>query len=217
MANPRATSEGGVGRARPTATNDPESRSAPQRRPLALSTGARRFVACALQPFFPVRLFQPLRWLRAAKRLVRRGVAAAPVAPSRRRVVLLQIDGLSSRRLRQALARGDMPHLERWIDSGQAHLHCLRAASAPSTPVFTAGLLYGARGGVPGFAWYDRRLGRHVRMDLAEDVSAVESGLVGDRRPLLDGGTSYGTIWPGGAADAFFNVVLFNYGATTHR
>ena len=29
------------------------------------------------------------------------------------------------------------------------------------------------------------------------------------------GGTSYGTIWPGGAADPFFNVALFNYGATT--
>ena len=52
-------------------------------------------------------------------------------------------------------------------------------------------------------------------MDLAEDVSALEPGLTGDRAPLLDGGTSYGTIWPGGAADAFFNVVLFNYGATT--
>jgi len=39
--------------------------------------------------------------------------------------------------------------------------------------VFTAGLLYGARGGVPGFGWYDRKLGRQVRMDLAEDVSAL--------------------------------------------
>ena len=135
--------------------------------------------------------------------------------PSRRRLVLLQIDGLSSRRLMQALARGDMPHLERWLRSGQARLTCVRAASPPSTPVFTAGLLYGARDGVPGFGWYDRELGRQVRMDLAEDVSALEPGLCADRRPLLDGGTSYGTIWPGGAADAFFNVVLFNYGATS--
>ncbi|HEX9102519.1 MAG TPA: alkaline phosphatase family protein [Polyangia bacterium] len=162
-----------------------------------------------------MRLFHPLRWLRAAKRIVRRGRAAAPIAPSRRRVVLLQIDGLSSRRLLQALARGDMPHLARWLDSGQARLACLHAASPPSTPVFTAGLLYGARDGVPGFGWYDRALGRQVRMDLAEDVSAVEAGLAADRRPLLDGGTSYGTIWPGGADDAFFNVVLFNYGATS--
>jgi hypothetical protein len=128
---------------------------------------------------------------------------------------MLQIDGLSSQRLLQALARGDMPHLKRWLDSGQARLHCLRAASPPSTPVFTAGLLYGARDGVPGFGWYDRNLGRQVRMDLAEDVSALEPGLAENRAPLLGGGTSYGTIWPGGADDAFFNVVLFNYGATS--
>jgi type I phosphodiesterase/nucleotide pyrophosphatase len=158
-----------------------------------------------------------LRWLKAAKRIVRRGVVAAPVAPSRRRLVLLQIDGLSSRRLRQALDRGDLPHLERWLASGQARLRSLVAASAPSTPVFTAGLLYGARAGVPGFAWYDRKLGRQVRMDLAEDVSALERSLAGDRTPLLDGGTSYGTIWPGGAADAFFNVVLFNSGTPPSR
>jgi hypothetical protein len=157
----------------------------------------------------------PLRWFRAIKQLARRGSAAAPPLPERRRVVLIQIDGLSSRRLRQALARGDMPHLKRLVDSGRARLRSLRAATEPSTPVFTAGLLYGDRGDLPGFAWFDRALGRQVRMDLAEDVSAVERDLVGERTPLLDGGVSYGTIWPGGAADAFFNVVLFNYGATT--
>jgi hypothetical protein len=162
-----------------------------------------------------VRLFHPVRWLKAAKGIIRRGAATAPGVPPRRRVVMLQIDGLSSRRFRQALARGELPNLQRWLESGQARLRCVTAASAPSTPVFTAGLLYGARGGVPGFGWYDRDLGRQVRMDLAEDVSAVEETLKEGRRPLLDGGTSYGTIWPGGADDAFFNVVLFNYGATS--
>ncbi len=181
----------------------------------ARATLAERAIGTSAATLSVVRLFHPLRWLRAAKGIARRGRAAAPIDPSRRRVVLLQIDGLSSRRLLQALARGDMPHLQRWLDSGQARLRRIRAASPPSTPVFTAGLLYGARGGVPGFGWYDRALGRQVRMDLAEDVGALEADLVGGRRPLLDGGTSYGTIWPGGAVDPFFNVVLFNYGATT--
>jgi hypothetical protein len=162
-----------------------------------------------------MRLVHPLQWFRAARTLVRRGRCADPVDPRRRRLVLLQIDGLSSRRLRQALARGDMPQLQRWLDSGRVRLTSIVAGSEPSTPVFTAGLLYGARGDVPGFAWYDRALGRQVRMDLAEDVSAIERTLLGERRPLLTRGVSYGTIWPGGAADAFFNVVLFAYGATS--
>jgi hypothetical protein len=190
-----------------------EAAPAPERSVAAPPRG--RLVARALQILTDVRIVHPVRWFRALKKLVRRGSAAAPVLPERRRVILIQIDGLSSRRLRQAFARGDMPHLKRWLDSGAAKLRSLRAASQPSTPVFTAGLLYGDRGDLPGFAWFDRALGRQVRMDLAEDVSAVEQDLIADRRPLLDGGVSYGTIWPGGAADAFFNVVLFNYGATS--
>jgi hypothetical protein len=162
-----------------------------------------------------MRLFHPSQWFRAARKLARRGRCAEPVDPRRRRLVLLQIDGLSSRRLHEALARGAMPHLGRWLASGRGRLTSIVSGSEPSTPVFTAGLLYGARGDVPGFAWYDRSLGRQVRMDLAEDVSAVERTLRDGRRPLLARGVSYGTIWPGGAADAFFNVVLFAYGATS--
>jgi hypothetical protein len=150
---------------------------------------------------------------RFMKELVRRGVAAAPRDGGRRRVVLVQIDGLSSRRLTETIARGDMPNLAVWLASGKAKFHALHSLTAPSTPVFTAGLLYGARNGVPGFCWYDRALRRQVRMDFAEDVSALESGLAAERRPLLEGGTSYGTIWTGGAADAFFNVVRWDTGA----
>ncbi|HZS36821.1 MAG TPA: alkaline phosphatase family protein [Polyangia bacterium] len=160
-------------------------------------------------------LIRAARWLRTLVRLARRGATASPVEPARRRVVLLQIDGLSSARLERALARGEMPHLRRWLSSGAARLRAIEAATAPSTPVFQAGLLYGDHADVPGFGWFDRKLGRTVRMDLAEDVLAIERSILRRghargraRRPtLLDGGgVSYGTIWPAGAAQAFFNV-----------
>ncbi len=158
-------------------------------------------------------LFRAAEGLRALVRLARRGSPPEPpLAPERRRLVLLQIDGLSSRRLREAVGRGEMPQLRRALDRGELVLRSMQSAGAPSTPVFQAGLLYGGRGGVPGFAWFDRALGRTVRMDLADDVEAVERSF-GPRAPLLaDGGVSYGTIWPGGAAHAFFNVVRFIYG-----
>jgi Type I phosphodiesterase / nucleotide pyrophosphatase len=156
-----------------------------------------------------VPLVRAARWLRTLVRLARRGAAASPVEPSRRRLVLLQIDGLSSRRLEQALARGELPHLARRLQSGEVRLRSLKAATAPSTPVFQAGLLYGDHADVPGFGWFDRQLGRTVRMDLAEDVAAVERSIYrrARRPPLLAGGVSYGTIWPAGAAQAFFNVL----------
>jgi hypothetical protein len=161
-----------------------------------------------------VALFHAKRGLARLVELARRGHAAEPVEPRRRRLILLQIDGLSSRRLRDALARGEMPHLRRRLDSGEATLCALTAATPPSTPVFQAGLLYGAHGEVPGFGWYDRALGRTVRMDLPDDVLAVEEEIRASTRarPLLERGVSYGTIWPAGAPEAFFNVVRFVYG-----
>jgi hypothetical protein len=131
-------------------------------------------------------------------------------------VVLLQIDGLSSARLKRALARGDMPHLQEALAGGAMRLRTVTAATPPSTPVFQAGLLYGARGEVPGFGWYDRDLGRIVRMDLPEDVTEVERTLA-CQKPLLSGGVSYGTIWPGGAEEGFFNVVWFVHGPAAKR
>ena len=105
-----------------------------------------------------------------------RSVASPRGAPADRRAVVAPA---CCKRWRAATCRT----CKRWLDSGQARLRCLTAASPPSTPVFTAGLLYGARDGVPGFGWYDRALGRQVRMDLAEDVSALEPALAGGPPP----------------------------------
>jgi hypothetical protein len=163
-----------------------------------------------------VRLIRAKQLLKSLVSFVRRGQKAVPFEPGQRRLVLLQIDGLSSARLRAAMARGEMPHLDRWLASGAARLRSIEAATPPSTPVFQAGLLYGEHADVPGFGWYDRRLQRTVRMDLAEDVRAIEGEIhaCGRRRPLLQQGVSYGTIWPGGAATGFFNVVWFLHGRT---
>src|SRR5579871_2275584 len=148
------------------------------------------------------------RLARLLRELARRGRAAAPARPHRRRLVLLQIDGLSAGRLMRALSRGEMPHLARRLADGRFALTRLPTAIAPSTPVYQAALLYGTTGGIPGFGWHDRALGRTVRMDLADDVLAVERDLERGGGPgLLDGGVSYGTIFTGRAREAFFNVV----------
>ena len=122
--------------------------------------------------------------------------------------MLLQIDGLSSERLSRALSDGTLPRLAARIASGQLRLRRLRTATAPSTPVHQAALLYGTTSGIPGFGFYDRALGRTVRMDLAEDVEAMERELEQRGGPgLLEGGVSYGTIFTGHALDTFFNIV----------
>lgn len=117
-----------------------------------------------------------------------------------RRLVLVQLDGVSRRRLEWALGAGLMPCLARRLERGASGLASGRSGAPASTPAFQAGLLYGVAPSVPGFVWYDRRDGREVRMDRATDAAAIEASLAARNPPLLEGGASYFSIFSGGAA-----------------
>lgn len=117
-----------------------------------------------------------------------------------RRLLLVQLDGVSRGRLEWALREGRMPFLAGRLDRGENGLSSARSGVPASTPAFQAGLLYGVSPSVPGFVWYDRRSGREVRMDRATDAAAIEASLSERNRPLLEGGASYFSIFSGGAA-----------------
>jgi hypothetical protein len=117
-----------------------------------------------------------------------------------RRLVIVQIDGVSRRRLERAMADGYMPSLAARLACGRHVLSSCRSGAPASTPAFQAGLFYGVAPSVPGFVWFDRRTGREVRMDRPDDASAVERRLARAAPGLLRGGTSYFSIFSGGAA-----------------
>src|SRR5512142_2172165 len=132
--------------------------------------------------------------------LSRRGHLRPGPLESGRRLLLVQLDGVSRRRLEWAVRNGHMPFLARRLDRGESALSSGRSGAPASTPAFQAGLLYGVAPSVPGFVWFDRRNGRDVRMDRATDAAAVEAALSERNPPLLRGGTSYFSIFSGGAA-----------------
>lgn len=117
-----------------------------------------------------------------------------------RRLLLVQLDGVSRRRLDWAIGAGHMPFLARRLDRNLSGVSSSRSGVPASTPAFQAGLMYGVAPSVPGFVWYDRRDGREIRMDRATDAAAIEASLSQRNPPLLDGGTSYFSIFSGGAA-----------------
>jgi hypothetical protein len=132
--------------------------------------------------------------------LSRRGHLHPGALEGGRRLLLIQLDGVSRRRLDWAIREGHMPYLARRLDRQRSEVCTARSGAPASTPAFQAGLLYGVSPSVPGFVWYDRRDGREVRMDRATDAAAIEAAL-SERNPgLLRGGTSYFSIFTGGAA-----------------
>ncbi len=142
-----------------------------------------------------------------AARLVMRGLLRPLAGLGRfsatgraRRLVIVQVDGVSRRRLESAMADGWMPALSGRLASGR-HVLAASCSGAPaSTPAFQAGLFYGQSPSVPGFVWFDRETRREVRMDRAEDAARVERRLARSCPGLLRGGTSYFSIFSGGAA-----------------
>ncbi|HET8541968.1 MAG TPA: hypothetical protein VFL83_18970 [Anaeromyxobacter sp.] len=129
---------------------------------------------------------------------------AAPPAGGARRLVIVQLDGVSRRRLELALAEGYMPCLAARLAAGGHALSSTRSGAPASTPAFQAGLFYGVSPSVPGYVWFDRRTRREVRMDRADDAALVEARLARGAPGLLRGGTSYFSIFSGGAAFPHF-------------
>ena len=70
---------------------------------------ARRPARVTLEDFF-------LGLQRGIDRMIRRFRLGPPPAPGRRRLLIVQIDGLSRAVLEQALSRGDMPVLRRLME-----------------------------------------------------------------------------------------------------
>jgi hypothetical protein len=121
-----------------------------------------------------------------------------------RRLVLLQLDGVSRERLDRALRDGLMPFLARRLASGRHVLSSCRSGAPASTPAFQAGLFYGVSPSVPAFVWVDRDSGRTLRMDRAADAARVERRLPRRGPGLLRRGTGYFSVFSGDAALTHF-------------
>jgi hypothetical protein len=128
-----------------------------------------------------------------------RGRQARAPLPSGRRILLLHLDGVGRKQLEYAMERGYAPTLRALLEKGPYRLSRCRAGAPTSTPAFQAGLLYGLRHDIPGYAWFDKRRRREVRMDRATDARLVEEELAAAGEPLLAGGSVYCSIFSGGA------------------
>jgi hypothetical protein len=131
-------------------------------------------------------------------RLVRRcRLGPAPIA-GRRRLLVIQIDGLSRDVLEGALAEGVMPHLARLLRRGH-QCHPMSVGLPSSTPAFQLAAMYGVQPDIPGFHYHDKRRGTDIYFPRGGDAAYVEQTQAAGRRGILAGGSSYGCVFTGGA------------------
>ena len=117
----------------------------------------------------------------------------------------VQIDGLSWPHLRQALDRGYLPHLERYLRRGHRLIE-YRAGLPSTTPAAQAVIFYGQEEGIPAFRWFEKSSGQIISCNDPDHVQMVREKLFHDREGLLAGGSSYANMIDGGAERSVFTV-----------
>lgn len=119
-------------------------------------------------------------------------------------LVLLQIDGFSRRQMETAMREGKMPFLAHLLRKHRYRLHSLYSGMPSSTPAMTAELMYGVKGAVPAFSFYDRSREEIIRMFEPRAAKDMDERLQGEGPPLLAGGSVYAAIYTGGASETHF-------------
>ena len=149
-----------------------------------------------------------LRVQHLVDRLIRRLRLGPPPATGERRLLIIQIDGLSRAVLEQALAEGRMPFLRRLLDRGDWRVRPMVVGMPTSTPAFQMAAMYGVRPDIPGFHFHDKRRREDVYFPRAGDAALVEERQSAGRRGIVDGGSTYGCVFTGGAADNLFSFAM---------
>src|SRR2546427_4168986 len=147
---------------------------------------------------------------RALDRLGRRLRLGAPPVPGRRRLLIVQIDGLSRAVLEQALARGRAPFLGRLLRERGYQMAPMSVGLPTSTPAFQMAAMYGVRPDIPGFHYHDKRRKADVYFPRGGDAANVEKVQAAGRRGIVGGGAAYGCVFSGGGDNNLLTFAMIS-------
>jgi hypothetical protein len=141
-------------------------------------------------------------------RLVRRLRLGRAPATGRRRLLVVQIDGLSRAVLERGVAQGHMPFVRRLLQRGGCRLHPMSVGLPTSTPAFQMAAMYGVTPDIPGFHYHDKRRRTDVYFPRAGDAARVEATQARGRLGIVTGGSTYGCVFTGGAANSLLTFAM---------
>jgi hypothetical protein len=116
--------------------------------------------------------------------------------------IFLEIDGLSEKLFRKALAEGYMPTLKSWIDRGTHTITGWETDFSAQTGSMQPGILLGNNEGIPAYRWWDRSQGKMVMSGDPRDLVSLEGQLSRGNGLLSDGGASRGNMYSGDATES---------------
>jgi endonuclease/exonuclease/phosphatase family metal-dependent hydrolase len=121
-------------------------------------------------------------------------------------LVLIQIDGLSHSALHREISRGKLPFLKRLLAEEGYQIRHHYSGIPSSTPAVQGELFYGVKQCVPAFKYLDSRSKEVFLFFRPENAAKIEKRISRGNPGLLHGGSSYGNVFSGGAAESHFCV-----------
>ncbi|MCB5293518.1 alkaline phosphatase family protein [Arthrobacter sp. SO3] len=131
-----------------------------------------------------------------AGRARRRAVVTDPEVDG---VLFVQLDGVPFPVLQWAVQSGSVPHIRRWLSSGDYTVREWTPQLPCTTPASQMGILHGTVGGIPAFRWYDRGLNRVLVANRPADARVIEERHHTGRGLLWDDGVSISNLFTGDA------------------
>jgi hypothetical protein len=117
----------------------------------------------------------------------------------------IQIDGLAYPYLQQALDRGYLPHLERFLRRGHKLIE-YQAGLPSTTPAAQSTFFYGNDHAIPAFRWFMKETGQIISCNDPDHVQIFREKLFAGEQGVLAGGASYSNILDGDAERSIFTV-----------
>jgi putative membrane protein len=115
--------------------------------------------------------------------------------------MFLEIDGLAEPVLRDAIARGYMPTLQRWLSSGSHKLVRWDPDLSSQTSASQAGILLGSNEGIPAFRWWDKPRQELLVSSKMDTAHTLEKALSTGNGLLARNGAGRWNAFSGDAAE----------------
>ena len=125
-------------------------------------------------------------------------------------VIFLEIDGCSEFILREAMRRGYMPTLARWLKKGSHKLRQWETDLSSQTGASQAGILHGNNSNMPAFRWVEKENeNKMIASNGPSDAPMLEKRISNGKGLLATNGASRSNLFSGDAQDVIFTYSKF--------
>ena len=120
-------------------------------------------------------------------------------------IIFMEIDGLAKNILLEALERGYMPTLKRWIEKGSHKVSGWETDLSSQTGASQAGILHGNNQDIVAFRWVEKENNNRLMVSTGlNDAPIVEKRISDGNGLLATNGASRSNLFSGDAVDVIF-------------